>query len=720
LPTLDVRGVCPHDCPDTCAWVATVDVTTGRAVRLRGAADHPITRGVLCAKVDRYLERTYHRDRLLFPLRRVGAKGEGRFERIPWDEALDVIAARLQEIASRDGPQAILPYSYAGTMGLVQGQSMDRRFFHRLGASRLERTICSEAGYRGLLYTLGSARGPASEDFALARYIILWGANLLTSNLHQWPFVQEAQKRGARVVCIDPVRTRTARAADWWLPILPGTDAALALGLMHVIFAEGLEDRAFLDEHCVGGDLLRQRVAEWSPERVATITGVPAEDIRTLARDYATTRPAVIRLSYGMQRHGGGGMATRAIACLPALVGAWRDAGGGLLLSTSGAFSLNYATLERRDLCPPGTRSLNMVELGRVLNEVDDPPVRALVVYNSNPAAVAPDQAQVRKGLQREDLFTVVIEQFPTDTADYADLVLPATTQLEHWDLLKPYGHYFLALNRPAIAPLGESLPNSEIFRRLAARMGFDDPCFADDDLTLIRQALMSDAPEMVGVTFERLWAEGFVRLNLPSPYRPFADGHFPTPSGKCELYSARLAAEGYDPLPTYTPPHWEEELRSAPSADSLLLISPPAHYFLNSTFVNVDRLRARQGDQELWIHPRDAAARAIGEGQWVRVANARGSFLARARVSEEVRPGVCASPSVWWPKLTPGGRNVNFVTSQALADMGGGATFYDCVVQVTAAADGALATVPSAEPASTPGGALARMHEIDSRTRDG
>ncbi len=683
---IDVRGACPHDCPDTCAWIATVDRATGRAIRLRGAEDHPITRGFLCTKVNHYLERTYHPDRLLHPMRRTGAKGEGRFERISWDEALGEISERLLEIAGRYGAEAILPYSYAGTMGIVQSQSMDRRFFHRLGATRLLRTICSEAGFTGLRYTLGTARGTPPEEFAHARYILLWGANLLTSNAHLWPFVQEARKNGAKVVCIDPVRTRTARASDWWLPILPGTDAALALAMMHVIFRDGLEDRAFIEEHCIGGDRLRERVAEWTPERAAAITGLDPDAITQLAREYATTRPAVIRINYGMQRHAGGGMAVRTIACLPALVGAWRDVGGGLLLSTSGAFPLNYQKLERPDLCPPDTRALNMVELGRVLNEVDDPPIQALVVYNSNPAAVAPDQAAVRKGLSREDLFTVVLEHFQTDTADYADIVLPATTQLEHWDLVKPYGHYYLALNRPAIAPLGESKPNSEIFRLLAQRMGFDEPCFRDDDLTIIRQALESDAPELAGVTLERLLEQGFVRLSLPDPYRPFADGRFPTPSGKCELYSERMARDGYDPLPTYAPPNWEAEVRSERAAGGLLLISPPAHAFLNSTFVNVDRLRRREGEPMVWVHPDDAARHGIEDGQIVRVWNERGSFLARARVTGDVRPGVCMAPSIWWPKLSPGGQNVNFVTSQALADMGGGATFHDCVVHVAPA----------------------------------
>ncbi|MCD6289812.1 MAG: molybdopterin oxidoreductase family protein [Anaerolineae bacterium] len=680
---VEVRGVCPHDCPDTCAWIVTVDRTTGRAIRLRGAEDHPITRGFLCTKVNHYLERTYHPERLLHPLRRTGAKGKGRFERITWDEALDEIAQRLKEIIERYGAEAILPYSYTGTMGVVQGQSMDRRFFHRLGATRLLRTICSDAGFTGLIYTLGAARGTPPEAFAHARYIILWGANLLTTNVHLWPFVREAQKNGAKVVCIDPVRTRTARASDWWLPILPGTDGALALAMMHVIFREGLEDREFIEEHCFGGDQLRERVMEWSPERAAAITGLAPDAITRLAREYATTRPAVIRINYGLQRHAGGGMAVRNIACLPALVGAWRDVGGGLLLSTSGAFPLNDQKLERPDLRPRDTRAVNMVELGRILNEMDDPPIKALVVYNSNPAAVAPDQAAVHKGLSREDLFTVVLEHFQTDTADYADIVLPATTQLEHWDLVKPYGHYYLALNHPAIAPLGESKPNSEIFRLLAQRMGFDDPCFQDDDLTIIRQALESDAPELAGVTLERLQEHGFVRLNLPELYRPFANGHFPTPSGKCELYSERMAQDGYDPLPTYTPPNWEKSSYPKGGDGELLLVSPSAHYFLNSSFANVERLLRREGEPVLWIHPDDAARRDVKDGQMVRVWNERGDFLARARVTEDVRPGVCMTPSVWWSKLSPGRRNVNFVTSQALADMGGGATFHDCVVNV-------------------------------------
>jgi len=679
-----IIGACPHDCPDTCSWVVTVQ--DGKAIDLRGNPRHPITRGFLCAKVDRYLERVYHPERILHPLRRVGAKGEGRFERISWEAALDEIASRFRAIVEGPhGPQAILPYSYAGTMGLVQGQSMDRRFFHRLGASLLARTICSTAGAKGYKYTIGASVGISPEAFAAARLILIWGSNVLTSNVHLWPFILEARKRGARLICIDPVRTRTAAQCDQWLPIRPGTDAALAMAMMHVIFAEGLEDRDYIDRHCLGGDLLRARVAEWTPERVSAIVGLPEGDISALARAYATTRPAAIRVNYGLQRHAGGGMAVRTISCLPAVVGAWRDYGGGIQLSTSGSFPLNTDALERPDLIPPATRTLNMVELGKILNEVDDPPILALCIYNSNPAAVAPDQEEVIRGLKREDLFTVVLEQFLTDTTDYADIVLPATTQLEHWDLNKPYGHLCLQLNRPAIAPLGECKPNSEVFRLLAHRMGFTEACFEDSDTDLIRQALASNAPALQGITFDRLLQEGFARLNLPEPFIPFAEGNFPTPSGRCEFYSEPMARAGLDPLPSFTPPR--ESVVSAPELAArypLALVSPPAHYFLNSTFVNVESLRRRVGQPELLIHPEDADERGVRMGDPVRVFNERGAFVAQARVTEGVRPGVVMAPGIWWRKLSPDGRNVNAVTSQALSDMGG-ATFYDCLVEVEA-----------------------------------
>jgi anaerobic selenocysteine-containing dehydrogenase len=703
---------------------------TGQAIDIWGHPDHPVTQGKLCGKVDRYLERTYHQGRLTTPLRRLGPKGSGEFEAVSWEEALADIAARLQAIIAADGPEAVLPYSYAGTMGLLQGEGMASRFFHKLGASLLERTICSEAGFEGYIYTIGAAEGMETEAYAHARLILIWGSNTLTSNLHLWPFVQAARKQGARVIVIDPANTRTAQAADEWLAVRPGTDGALALAMMHVIIGEGLYDGDYVARHTVGFDGLAQRVAEWTPERAQAITGVDAARIRTLAREYAGQQPAAIRVNYGLQRHYGGGMAVRTIACLPALVGAWRRYGGGIQLSASGYFRhLDRTQLYRPDLLAGRTpRQINMNRLGDALStdrtqlaqahyhprpvdripapEAAGPLVKAVIVYNCNPAAVCPDQGAVRRGLQREDLFTVVLEQFQTDTADYADYVLPATTQLEHWDILKPYGHTHLALNRPAIAPLGESLPNSEIFRRLAAAMGYTEPCFQEGDEQMLRDLMACQThPRFAGVTWERLLAEGFVRLALPQPYAAFAEGGFPTPSGKCEFYSERLLQDGYDPLPGYTAPRWQEasgefasraQAETGPgteapadtggAAQQLVCISPPAHSYLNSTFGIVDRLRARAGEPLLQIHPQDAAPRGILSGNIVRVCNGLGEVTLKAEVTEHVIAGTVLAPGVWWAKHSPDGRNINQVTSQDEADMGAGALFYDVLVTVTRA----------------------------------
>lgn len=662
-----------------------------RAVEVRGDPDHPVTRGFLCTKVDRYLDRTYHPERLLHPMRRTGAKGEGRFERITWDQALDEVADRLRQVVDRCGPQAVLPYSYAGTMGYVQGESMDRRFFHRLGASLLDRTICSTCGAVAMQMTLGQNLGTDTENVGGAQLILLWGTNTLTSNPHLWPFVRQAREAGATVVAIDPLATRTTAQCDRHLMIRPGTDAALALGMAHVLFAEGLADRDYLERYCVGAAEFERRASEFDLERVASITELDPSEIRRLAIEYGTVRPAFIRLNYGLQRHRGGGNAVRAIAALPAVAGHWRHPSGGVQLSTSAAFKLNRAALHRTDLIPRGTRTINMSRLADALTEpeagVGGPPVKALVVYNSNPGAVAPDRARVRAGLGREDLFTVVLEHFLTDTARYADIVLPATTQLEHWDLHFAYGHFYLSLNQPSIAPRGEALPNSEIFRRLAARMGFTDDCFRDDDVTLIRQALASDHPNLAGISFELLLERGWVRLNVPRAWAPYADGGFATPSGKCELYSERLERMGLDPLPGYEPPL--ESRERAPELARrypLALISPPAHQFLNSTFVNVDVLRKRAGEPQLRIHPDDAAPRGIVTGRLVRCYNDRGAFQATAVVTTEVKRGVVSAPSIWWGQYTRDGMNANETTSVALTDMGAGATFYDNLVEVAAA----------------------------------
>ncbi|HJU55545.1 MAG TPA: molybdopterin oxidoreductase family protein [Pyrinomonadaceae bacterium] len=679
-----VRAACPHDCPDTCAMLVTVE--GGRAVKVAGDPAHPFTRGFLCTKVANYEQRTHSPDRVRTCLRRRGAKGSGRFEVISWDEALDEIVSRFKELAeSFEGAETILPYSYCGTMGLVQSQSMDRRFFHRLGASQLDRTICASAGAAGYRATVGASIGTDPERFSEARLIILWGTNTISSNVHLWPQVLEARAAGARVICIDPRRTRTADQADEHVAPLPGTDAALALSLMHVIFAEGLEDRDYLERYTVGAEELRSRAREYSPARVAEICGLEAETIARLAKLYATTKPSVIRLNYGLQRHAGGGMAVRTISCLPAITGAWRDPAGGALLSTSGTFPLNYAALERPDLMPtPRPRTLNMSELGNLLTKTSDPPVRALYVYNSNPAAVAPDQRRVLEGLSREDLFTVVHEQFMTDTADYADIVLPATTQLEHFDLHKAYGHFYLVVNERAIEPLFESKSNSDVFRELAARMGFEEECFKDADEELARQAISTDHAALSGITLEGLRERGWMRLNLPETFAPFAEGNFQTASGKCELFSAALEAQGLPAVPEFIPPN--ESAQNAPAVAlryPLALISPAAHAFLNSSFANLPKQLRQELRPFVEIHPRDAEARGIQDGDAVRAFNERGSCELHAVVTTRARPGVVVSPSVWWNKLSPGRANINQLTSQALTDMGGGATFYDALVEI-------------------------------------
>ncbi|HET7434543.1 MAG TPA: molybdopterin oxidoreductase family protein [Thermoanaerobaculia bacterium] len=658
-----------------------VTVEDGRATRIDGDPDHPITRGFLCTKVSKYLERTYHADRLLYPQIRVGAKGEGKFRRASWDEALELVASRLNEIiASPDGPQAILPYSYGGTLGTIQGDSLSMRFFHRIGASLLDRTICASAGGTAWAATYGLRMGTDTEAIPNAKLVILWGTNTLTSNPHLWPFVRKAKENGARTICIDPLRTRTAVACDEHIAIRPGTDAALALAMMHVIFRDGLENRQYLDQMTLGWEKLRERVLnQYAPERVASICRLPVETIERLARLYATTSPSFIRVNYGLQRHGGGGSAIRAIGLLPAITGAWLEAGGGAQMSTSKTF--NMAPLERADLIPPGTRTINMVRLGEALTETNNPPVRAMIVYNSNPASVAPDRDKVLAGLRRDDLFTVVLEHFQTDTADYADVLLPATTQLEHADVHKAYGHTYLGLNTPAIAPLGESLPNTEIFRRLAAKMGLDHPELQQSDEELIRETI---AP-LANIEYDELVTHGWKRLELPKPFLPYTPGTpLATPSGKIEIESFGFAEAGLDPLPSYVPPHESEE-RSPDLARRfpLALISPPAHEFLNSTFVNVASLRRSAGKPTLEIHAEDAKRRGITAGDRVSIFNDRGTFTAEATITDRVRPGVVSAPSVWWGKLTSDNTNANQTTSQAVTDIGGGATFYDNLVDV-------------------------------------
>ncbi|OIN93553.1 MAG: molybdopterin oxidoreductase [Comamonadaceae bacterium CG1_02_60_18] len=675
-----VLGACPHDCPDTCSLITTVQ--DGVAVKVQGNPAHPHTGGVLCTKVSRYPERTYHPSRVLRPLKRSGAKGSGQFEPVSWDSALDDITARLQAIAARD-PQAILPYSYAGTMGLVQGESMAARFFNKLGASQLDRTICAAAGGEGLVHTLGAKVGMRLEFFAEADLILIWGSNSVTSNLHFWRYAQEAKRRGARLICIDPRRTETAAKCHEHIALQPGTDGGLALSIMQQLIVHDWLDHDYLARYTLDWKKLRERALQWPPERAAAVCGIAAAQIEALARDYGAAvhsgRRVAIRLNYGVQRVHGGANAVRLIASLPALVGAWRQRSGGLLLSSSGSFPVQKAVLQRPELLAGRTpRHINMVTIGddllRPASAAFGPAIEALIVYNSNPVAVAPDSARVVQGFARDDLFTVVLEHFQTDTADYADYILPATTQLEHWDVHSTYGHTDVLLNRPAIAPLGKAWPNTQIFRALAQRMGFTDACFADTDPDLCRQAFGAK------VDFDTLSARGFVTLDTPEA--PFAQGGFLTPSGKCEFFSQRLADQGLNGLPDYVPNH---EPAGSSARYPLAMISPPARNFLNSTFVNVDSLRTSEREPVLEMHPADAAARQLEDGAMVRVFNDRGSTLARLRINGRARAGVVNGLGVWWRKLGPDGTNVNQLTSQALTDLGGGPTFYDCRVQVTA-----------------------------------
>jgi len=670
-----VRGACPHDCPDTCALVTTVE--NGVAVKVHGNPAHRHTDGVLCTKVSRYAERTHHPERLLQPMRRTGPKGSGQFEPISWDEALDTIARRLGDIAARD-PQAILPYSYAGTMGLVQGESMAARFFHRLGASLLDRTICAAAGGEGLVQTLGAKVGMKVEHFAQAKLIVIWGSNSIGSNLHFWKLAQQAKRDGARLVCIDPRRTETAEKCHEHIALRPGTDAALALALMHQLITHDWLDHDYIRDHTLGFEALRERALQWPPERAAEVCDVPVQQIIDLAHAYGTTRPAAIRLNYGMQRVRGGGNAVRAVACLPALVGAWRQAAGGVLLSSSGQFPVERAALQRPDLLAGRQpRTINMSTIGddllREASPTFGPRIEAVVVYNSNPVAVAPESGKVVRGFARDDLFTVVLEHFRTDTADHADILLPATTQLEHWDIHTSYGHTDVLLNRPAIAPVGQSRTNTDVFRALARRMGFTEPCFDEDDEALCRMAFRPDV-----IDFQQLLDQGFATLQLPDA--PYADGGFPTPSGRCEFVSARLQAQGLDGLPDHLPNH---EPAGSSVRFPLAMISPPARNFLNSSFVNVQSLRDIEGQPVLEMHPADAGARGIADGDMVRVFNDRGEYRCRVKVGQRARHGVVNGLGIWWRKLGPDGTNVNEVTSQRLTDLGRGPTFYDCLVEV-------------------------------------
>ncbi|MBX9901355.1 MAG: molybdopterin oxidoreductase family protein [Burkholderiaceae bacterium] len=689
MTTSIIKAVCPHDCPDTCAMLVTVE--NGVATGVRGDPDHPTTAGALCTKVARYTERTYHAERLLTPLKRIGKKGEGKFIPISWTQAIEEITSKLKGIAETN-PLAILPYSYAGTMGLVQGESMAQRFFNKLGASSLDQTICATAGLAGYKYTVGAAVGTDTEQVQNAKLIIIWGGNPIASGLHLWMRIQEAKRQGAKLIAIDPYRSLTAEKCHQHIALNPGTDSALALGLMHLLIKENNLDHDYIARYTLGFDALKQRVAEWTPTRVADICGITEAEVIGLAKDYAdcaqSGEASFIRINYGMQRVAGGGMAVRNIACLPALVGAWRYPAGGIQLSISGSFPKDLEALQRPDLYPSDAprRIINMSTIGddllRPSSAEFGPKIDALIVYNSNPVAIAPESDKVAHGFARDDLYTVVLEHFQTDTADYADIVLPATTQLEHVDIHNAYGHLYMMANNQAIAPLGEAKPNTEIFRLLARGMGFDDACFQESDDEIAAKAFKASDARAIHFDWSSLKKAGWSKLKVPDA--PFAQGNFFTPSGKCEFYSQSMLDAGLDPLPTYIPPR--ESRATNPQLAKrfpLAMISPPARNFLNSTFVNVKSLRDTEGQPHLDIHPDDANERGIVAGDVVRIFNQRGSFQAIARVTDKAKRGLVVALSVWWKKYGLDKKNANEVTGQALTDMGRGPTFYDLLVQV-------------------------------------
>jgi anaerobic selenocysteine-containing dehydrogenase len=701
-----VVGACPHDCPDTCSILTTVE--DGKAIAVRGNPDHPFTRGRLCVKVNNYEERVYSDKRVLYPLKRVGPKGSRQFQRISWDEAIETIATRWKAIIAEHGAQAILPYSYLGTQGIINGLNVGDPLFNKLGATVSERTFCDSGSCTAYMMTIGPTPGVDPESFVHSKYILLWACNTLGTNSHHWPFIEQARKAGAKLVVIDPVRTRTARLADWHIPIRPGTDAALALAMIHVIIKENLVDRDYIDKHTVGYDELAERASTYTPEFASQETGIPADDIVKLAREYATTPPAVVRIGVAVERHAGGGQTVRAIACLPGLIGAWKHVGGGLLQLPIWAFPVKWEVLMRPELAPEKMRVLNSWRLGQALTgELGfDPPIKALFVYNANPMAMVTEQAKLEQGLEREDLFTVVSEHFLTDTARYADIVLPATTQLEQKDIMFSWGHLYLSYNNPAIEPLGEAVPNTELFRRLAKAMGIEDPSFYRTDDEMIEASLDWNNPVLQGITLEGVKAKGYARLTMPSAddWAPHRDGNFPTPTGKCEFKSTitgggnfvvPLFRQGYngdqdgtpvDPLPHYIPPN--ENLQTAPALAKrypLSLITPKSHAFLNSNYGNLPAQTAQAGGEEqaVFLHPDDAEPRGIVAGTPIRVFNDRGAFEAFATISADVMPGVVMAPSGYWHRSNRKGATVHALTPPAFADLGRAPTFSDVLVQV-------------------------------------
>ncbi|MCC7252145.1 MAG: molybdopterin-dependent oxidoreductase [Hyphomicrobium sp.] len=702
-----VRGACPQDCPDTCAFLYHVE--DGKLVEVTGDPNHPMTRGGLCVKLKNFAEHHYHPDRLLYPLQRVGPKGSGQFERISWDRALERIRSEWTKIIDRYGPQAIMPHAYLGHQGTINGLTSGDAFFNRLGSTVAEKTYCESGSSTAWLMTVGPTGGLDVESLAYSKYIIVWGMNMVNTNLHAWPFILEARSKGAKVVVIDPIRTRTAKQADWHIPIRPGTDGALALGMMYVMMCEDdLVDHDYIEKYTLGFEDLKARAAEFPPERVEAITGIAAEDIRKLAREYATTQPSAIRQGVAVERSPGGGDAIRLITMLPALTGAWRHVGGGTIEMPIWEFPFNFDFMCRPDWIRPGTRVVNELELGAALTgELKlDPPIKSLFVYNSNPVSQAPNASKIVEGLKREDLFMVTSELFITDTAKYSDIILPAAMQAEVYDLMVTWGHLYASLNQPAIPPPGECVSNAELFRRLAKVMGFNDPHFSLSDEEMVVRSYNWDAPAFEGITIEKLEERGWMRLNVgtPSERVPHAQGGFKTPSGKCEFKSslaekgnfvaevwrsgyAEMQPGGYvDPVPNFIPPGESPVDNPAHALRyPLNLISPKPHAFLNTQYGNEPMQQKRQGEQLILINPKDASARGINPGSYVKVYNERGAFEAKAQFSDDVMAGMLMTNVGHWPGHNRTGSAVNSTTAPRHCNLGNAGVYSDNLVEISA-----------------------------------
>ncbi|WP_041580769.1 molybdopterin oxidoreductase family protein [Bacillus sp. 1NLA3E] len=662
------HSVCSLDCPDQCGLL--IHKLNGKIVKIEGDPNHPVTQGSICNKVRNMAERIYDENRLKYPLKRTGPKGSNNFERISWDEAIETITSHWKNLIQTDGPESILPYSFYGNMGNLTAEGMDRRFFHRLGASQLDRTICSEAGGVGYKYTMGGSFGIDPEDTIYSKLIIFWGINAASTNMHQVAFAQKARKQnGAKIVVIDVHKNQTAKFADWFIPILPGTDSALALGLMHILFAENMVDEAFLQQYTVGHEELREHVVQYDPATVSDITGVPVEDIYKLARLYGNTSPAYIRIGNGPQHHDNGGMCIRTISCLPALTGQWLVKGGGAIKGNSGYLAYNSEYLQRPDLLQnKATRLINMNLLGETLLSLD-PPVKSLYVYSSNPAVVAPDGNKVRQGLERDDLFIVVHDLFLTETAKYADIILPATSAFENTDFYASYWHHYMQIQEPVIERYGEAKSNVEVFRLLAVEMGFEDAAFQETEAEMIARSLENPSNLYIeGISYEALVQHQYMKAAV----KPLFPGKLPTSSGKIELYSAKMKLDGYPPLPTYIPLVNDGDF-------PFMFVAAPNHNFLNSTFSNNHKHQTLEKEPKLHMNHEDARVREIADGDLVRVWNNRGEIELKVAVGDTVLAGVVATQGLWGDKK----QRVNSLTPDRLADMGGGATFFSGRVSV-------------------------------------